>query len=125
MANPFGTLGRVVVSTLGAPAAITVETRTGLSNTGGFRTTNTVTSRTVNAHVQPLTPKEIEQLPELESTREAVWIFTVERLQVSDVASQNPSDQVIWDGRTYRLVHLEDWTAQARYAKHLAIRVGP
>lgn len=128
MPMPFGALGAAILAHLGAPAAITVtryESGAYSDTTGNWVRGAPVDDSpiSVDAHVQPATPKEILQLPENERSREAIAIYTVDKLLTSDKAAGIEADVVTWLGRSYRVLVVEDWTTQAQYAKAIATRV--
>lgn len=123
MPHPFADLGTCILQELGANSAITVVRFGGgaWDSTGRYTGQSSMATPTA-AVVQPSTPKEIEKLPENERTKEAITVFTRSPLQTSDVASQGKADQILWNGRTYEVFLVEDWSAQAQYAKAIATR---
>lgn len=128
MPHPFGDLGVCIVGELGGFEAITVRRRPA----GAYDTTpgagkfvrGAETSTATSAVVQPSTPKEVEKLPENERTKEAITLYTIDALVASDVSAQRSADLIDWQGRTYEVQRVEDWTSQAKYALAIATRVG-
>ena len=126
MPHPFADLGTCIVAELGAVGAVTVRRKAAgaWNQATGLYVEGAESSELWDAVVQPSTPKEIERLPENLRTREAITLFTRDRLLTSDVSQSEKPDLVIWDGRTWEVQISEDWTAQAQYARAVATRVG-
>lgn len=122
---PFGDIGSAVLAALGAPAAISVTRRAaGAYGTDGVFVPGASSVLPMTAHVQPAPSKDVQQLPENERSKEAIAVYTRDALVASDVASAVPSDEVSWAGRSYKVVRVDDWTAQARYARAICTRMG-
>ena len=58
--------------------------------------------------VQPSPGRDLEQLPEGERTGSFVTIVTTFRL--FPLTATTAPDQVIWQGKSYRVQHVEDWS---------------
>ena len=57
-------------------------------------------------------------------TKEAITVFTRSPLLTSDVSTQGKADVITWNGRTYEVAIVEDWSEQAQFAKAIATRKG-
>lgn len=126
MPHPFADLGNPIIDALGEVNAITL-TRYGVgaySDTTGQWVPGASTDSTLDAVVQPSTPKEIQALPENERTREAITVWTREELKTSDVVGSEQADQIAWKGRQYKAQVKTDWTSQAGYCQTVATRLG-
>jgi hypothetical protein len=55
------------------------------------------------ASVQPLTPDELQRLPENQSNREAVKIYTTTKIVVASDKTQKNSDVLVIDGRRFEV----------------------
>lgn len=58
-------------------------------------------------HVQPLEERELEQLNIADTHREAICVFTNERMFVGD--DGEVADRLEYEGRSYRLVKRGNW----------------
>lgn len=123
---PFADLGSVVLAAFGAASAVTLRRYAAGSYDAatGQWTSGAVTTSSVMAAVQPLGPRELELLPENERTIEAVGIYTRSALLTSNVLTGQQADEIVWDGKIHKVVRVEDWTRQARYARAFAVRLG-
>lgn len=125
MPHPFADIGTCILQELGAKDAITVERFSGGAHDATGRYSGQVgVSTPTTAVVQPSGPKEIEKLPENSRTKEAITVFTRNPLLTSDVSTQGKADVITWNGRTYEVAIVEDWSAQAQFAKAVATRKG-
>jgi hypothetical protein len=118
----LGNLGSIVVKVLGRPAAITVTRRTG-AHVDGTWTANAPTVFALAAAVHPMAPQDIAQLPEGERIDEAIQIFSVEKLWTSDVEGAAQADEVEWNGKTWTVDRLDDWTVDAAFCHAIAVRM--
>lgn len=127
MTHPFASLGPTIIAALGATEVVTITRRAAGAHdeATGIWTPGASSTLEVDAVVQPVTPRDLQMLPEGERTKEAIALFTVAALVTSDVGSAVEADQVAWSSRTWRVALVEDWTAQAGYARAIATRVGP
>lgn len=123
MPHPFANIGPAILGALGDPAPITVSTFATGSYVNGEWVSGAASVSTLSAVVQPLRPREMFQLPEAERSEEAIAIFTLAALRTSTPAGLE-ADRVTWAGRVWRVVLVEDWTAQAGYARAVAVRLG-
>lgn len=126
MPHPFVDLSGPIIGCLGGVDAITVRTYPAgsYSASTGKWTQGTPTDTATDAVVQPSTPKEIEQLPENERTKEAITVFTDLALKTSDVDTSGESDVILWGGRQWKVMISEDWNVQAGYARAVCTRIG-
>lgn len=72
------------------------------------------------ASVQNLKPNERLLLPEGRRTREAVKVYTEMKLRTTDEANSLPADILVWRGKQYEIMSVEDWT-QTDLPHYLAI----
>lgn len=121
---PFANIGAAIISALGEVSAISVSRRAAGAYVNGSWVQGAPTVIPMDAHVQPSSPKEVMQLPENERTSEAISIYTIEPLRTSDSSAQTESDVVTFAARQYKVMVVEDWSTQARYAKAIATRIG-
>lgn len=126
MTHPFASLGPAIIAALGDPTAIEVTRIDADSGAyaNGIWISGDATTSTVPAVVQPSSPKEMRQVPENERTAEGISVWTELPLQASDVAQRLEADVITWSGRSWRVMVVEDWSAQAGYAKAIATRIG-
>jgi len=124
MPHPIADIGTPILACLGAVGAITVRSFPAGAYVAGYWSQGAPVDTATTAVVQPSTPKEVEQLPEEERTKEAITVYTRNPLKTSDVSSQDQSDVILWDGREWKVMISEDWTAQAMYSRSVATRVG-
>jgi hypothetical protein len=125
MPHPFVDLGTPIIAALGATSALTLR-RFGLGayNAQGTWVPTAPTLSTIDAVVQPSSPRQLEQVPENERTSEGITVFTRSKLLTADVQTGQQADELVWSGRTWKVVLVEDWTAQAKYARSIAVRLG-
>lgn len=75
----------------------------------GRATMPTPTTITLNnVSVQPMSPEEINEREELERARAAVKIYSVEPLRPMERDAGTPGDIVYWNGKTWRVVSVEN-----------------
>ena len=51
--------------------------------------------------------RDLEQLPEADRSKETIQLYALERLYASD--GDKVADRVLYQGRTYRVVRIEDY----------------
>lgn len=73
--------------------------------------------------VVPGAGKFVERLPEGLRTREAIRVYTTTQLQSADDPGGAPPDLIDWQGKTYEVQIIEDWTAHGGAFKVLALKV--
>lgn len=88
---------------------ITVKRRAAGAWTSGVFVPGAETEIQMVASVQPLRANEILQLPEHRRTREAMKVFTHERLHTTDEKAQTPGDVVLHDGKRFEVHSVENW----------------
>lgn len=59
------------------------------------------------ATAQPAPGDVAEQFPEAERSRDAIWIYSQEPLQIA--ARNTPADIVLFNGKYYKVVKSQDW----------------
>lgn len=81
------------------------------------------TTLTVMAAIQPLSPREIEMLPEGARTR-ARWALFCDPdqppLQCTDLSNDTAADRVSWAGREFVVYQNGDWMAHQTGIPHYA-----
>jgi hypothetical protein len=122
MPHPFANLGPAIIGALGDPSPVTLSRFGTGSYVNGEWVSGPVTVSTLPAVIQPLKPREVAQLPEAERTEEVIAVFTSAALQTS-TPSGLEADRLTWAGRVWRVILVEDWTAQAGYARAVAVRL--
>lgn len=65
--------------------------------------------------VQPMTGRELQQVPEGERAEERVKAFSCTELHTTKTSECRTADQFLWKGRTYRIVRSECWEAGGFY----------
>jgi hypothetical protein len=63
----------------------------------------------ITARVQNATPKQLETLREAERVKEAIVLFGDIDLRTADDENKIAADEVIRNGRTYRVESVETW----------------
>lgn len=59
------------------------------------------------ACIQPLTPDELERLPEADRDRESLAVWSASLLQ--GTGPNHAPDLIIWQGKTYEVTGVEKW----------------
>ena len=75
----------------------------------GYWVEGFVTESTFTASVQPLTPREVEQLPEGRRDSDPFWLFTSTELKVVNVDGIKNPDIVVIDGEFYEVDKVGKW----------------
>lgn len=76
----------------------------------------------ITASVQPASGRDLLRLEEGQRTRETITVFTPDDLRTTDEATGTPADRIEWQGSTYEVQVVENWTP-GRFRKALAQRV--
>ena len=87
--------------------------------TDGLWSGATPTDTTVKASIQPANGDDLLQVPEGERSSEVLVAYTLEPVYVS--ASDDdlrPSDEIVYDGRVYKVQHVGDWHNPGANLKH-------
>ena len=126
MTFPFINMSDYILPLLGAVDIITVTDYAAGSHdpATGRWVQGAGTDTLTEAVVQPATMKDTQQLPVNERTKETIAIYTRTPLFTSDVTTAEESNKVTWQGRDYKVLSIDNWSAQAEYAKHIAVRIG-
>lgn len=124
---PFAAIGITILGCLGSPGAIQLQ-RFGSAGsynaTTGFWTPTNPTVSTPMAVVNPSVQSEVMLLPENERSKDAITVYTLLPLLMSNVSTGQQADQIVWQGRTYRVMISDDWSNQAQYCRAIATRIG-
>src|SRR3569623_663078 len=57
--------------------------------------------------VQPSPGRDLEQIPEAERT--GVFVTVVTPFQLFPLTATTAPDQIVWNGKNYRVKHVNDW----------------
>lgn len=85
--------------------SIVITRKTGGGYTGGHYVDGTSANSTIRANVQPLTGKEILQLPEGDRLRESLKAFSTSEIRVNDIVTRN--------SKTYEVQRVNDLSAHS------------
>jgi hypothetical protein len=105
---------------------ITVRRKgTGTYVNGRYVPSGTETVLTINdAVVQPLSPKELQLLPEGFRTKAAIKVYSRELLRTADAEAGHEADRIDYQAEVYEVHAVEDWDAHGGYRKAVAIQEG-
>lgn len=78
----------------------------------------------VSANVQPASAEDLALLPEGERTTDTIVVYTIAELQPTSQANGELGDLVNYQGRDYRVRHVEAWAPNGAYWRSVASRVG-
>lgn len=123
MSLPLGDLGSQILAVFGS--TVTLERRAAGAFVNGTWVAGSLTTSSISAAVQPAGVRDLLKLPEGERTEETIAIFTIAPLIVSEVAGAQEGDRIIYQGRTYRVRAIDDWSPHANYVRAIATRVSP
>lgn len=124
MPLPLADLGSVVLARMGEDVELE-ERAAGSYGADGLAVRGALTTTTIRAAFLPTTGEQLRKVPEGERTEETRAIYTARALWASREGSNRESDRIVRGGQTYRVVHVEDYVAVARYALALGVRVTP
>ena len=74
------------------------------------------------ASVQPVTGEDLQQLPELERTKEVLKIYTAAEVYLADQRTGAPSDLLEIRGKVYKAYHVEPWNYDFVFYKVFCVR---
>lgn len=80
------------------------------------------TTLTVTAVVHPVSGRERVVLPEGIRNRETVAVYTTEALRTDDAPDGAGADILVYGGREFTVVTVEDWSALGGFWKALAVK---
>ena len=92
----------------------------------GYKQPAEETTFDINASIQPLMGRDVEdlkQLPEGMSTEGVVKVFSVEELRAGSVKNNTESDRFEYKGLTYQIELVKDWSDLGNYYESFAVRV--
>lgn len=124
MTLPFANLGPEIIAAFGETALVPVSRSAAGAYVNGRFVQPVASSFAIDAVVLPSGPKELEQLPENERTKESITVYSTTLLQSSDVSGQLPADVVSWAGRSWRVRLVEDYIVHANYMRAICVREG-
>ena len=64
----------------------------------------------IQAAIQPVTGKELEDVPEGRRARENIKLYTVDLIQTTCPTNKTQADLVIWNGKKYEIFSVQNWT---------------
>lgn len=97
-------------------------TRYSSTTTGGRVSTAVASTFEIEAHVQPLTGREIDRLPELLRARETRAVFTTTALRTGYTGQQ--PDRITINGAAWEVEKVEPWDTLGGYHRAIVARVG-
>lgn len=98
-------------------STVTIRTRTA-SWVDGVYTQSAPTTSTIQGSIQPITGRDIEQMPEGE-IRSGKWkLYTQSALQFADPTVPQSTTEVSVEGRWLRAVTLSRWTVEGGGLNH-------
>lgn len=77
----------------------------------------------VVASIQPLSPQELQQLPEGMRTQGRKKVYTQTELFTAEVAQSDVADRFDYQGVTYMIESKADWEDFGDYFKFVAVRI--
>lgn len=82
---------------------------------GGIATLGAQTVDSISGNVQPLDPRRAQVLREgiRESARFSVW--TAAEVRTVDQAGALPPDELVWQGKVYRVHEVDEWAQHGKY----------
>jgi hypothetical protein len=102
---------------------IKVKRRSAGAYTNGEWVEGTENSWTIDVNVQPATPQQLLNLPEAQRTKSAIEVFTEELLKTADVSDKTSADRIEYNGRTYEVHKVTDWSAHTHLAHYEILAV--
>lgn len=115
-------IGGGLVGSLKTPDLL-VTRRTAGAITNGIAAAPSEATFTIEAVVQPVTGRELQSLPEGMRTEQVVSIHTTSSLRTANEAGGLLPDHIDWQGATYQVRRVEDWSDQGGYYLAHATRV--
>lgn len=123
MSFPFYDLGPDLVDTFASPVPVYRLRRGHTALDGdGFISTAAPQRVQIKAVVYPATGRDVMVLPEGKRGEETIHVISVADLRGPSPGA-NPADQIEYQGKTYEVQTLKDWSANARFYSVLATRV--
>lgn len=117
-------LGFVVDAFAGPKAGLSVTRRAAGTRTDGFYTPGTASTVTIPiVSLQPISGRELMRMPEGWRTREPVRVFTKSPLQTAAEPDGRSPDTFSYNGATYEVQAVEDWTVHGGYYESVATKV--
>lgn len=101
------------------PVQVTREEQ-GTWTSGRYDEGDTETFWVNNIHIQPMTEKEREQLPEAIRTKELVLCFSKEALRTDDVNLGTKADTFVFNDEVYVVNSVENWYAFGGFYRIIA-----
>jgi hypothetical protein len=115
-----GTVGR-----LSTPGTLTATRRAAGTTDGRGRAVEGATSTfPLQGSVQPVTGRDLLRLPEGLRTRELVAIISATELHTANAAAGTVADVVAYQGASYEVQSVEDWSLLGGYWRVVAAKEG-
>ena len=103
--------------------AYTITRPTAPTMTKGIVTPGVPATTSVTMWVQPANPKEIMVLPEGFRNRQIVRVHALAELRTSDQTSGVGGDRFAYNGATYEVIQVQDWTTEGGFYRAFAARL--
>ncbi|WP_448510322.1 hypothetical protein [Immundisolibacter sp.] len=91
--------------------SVTLKSYAAGSYVNGFWVEGALTTSTITASVQPLTPRETLLLPEGDRQREWLKLYSTYQFKVQKDGTMNQSDRIVVDGKEYFVMKCTDFTS--------------
>lgn len=99
--NPFDVFRRTLTVTRGEAGYYDQIT--------GLRVKGAESNFDILSSVQPTTPEIMELMPEGDRTKESFTLFTITKLQISDIDNETPADFVFIDNEKFIVKKVSKW----------------
>lgn len=93
------------------------------SRTAGVVTPGAISTFDAVVSVQPMSPRQVAMLPEGIRQRSPLWVGTGTELKATDPTSGAVGDTFTWQGRSYEITGVEDWTVHGGFYECVAAKV--
>lgn len=103
---------------------VTISRMAAGSYTLGRWTDGATSTFDISASVQPLNPREIQDLPENRRFTESLKLYTETELRAGSVNSSTQPDEFTRDGKDYEILSVAKWPAATTFYKAVAVVKG-
>lgn len=121
---PFTDLGPELVATFATPAPVYRVRRGASAVVDGFATPATPQRQRIAAVVYPATGKTLRALPEAKRYEETIKVISQVELRTAQEGAHY-ADVIEYQGKTYEVATLMDWSANANFYSALCTRTIP
>lgn len=112
-----------VIDSLGTGEVVVERAVRPIGFVNGNAVVDTPDPITIDANVQPASPRDLMRLPENDRTREIVIVFTKEALEVSSPTTGKMGDVVRYADRRFEVIRREDWLVQSGHFRCWAAKI--